>query len=152
MTNKMTLSKIIEQDRINIDPSYWGDEEWTFLFSSAFDYPNKPSEEEINDAERLILSLKSMLPCLKCRNNYIIHLSKLNVNKNIYSCKENLIKFLVDVKNEVNKSLGKPVYTYDETVNHYYKKIFKKNQLQTSTITIVVLIAVLLFVVYLCSK
>jgi hypothetical protein len=149
---KMTLDQLIKENRINIDPSFWGDNGWTFLFSTGFGYPNDPTEEEINDAEHLILSLRSMLACLKCRGNYTNHLSKLLTDRTIYSSKENFIKCLVDIKNEVNKSLNKPVYSYDDTVNYYYKKIYKKNTTSSSTITLILLIAVLLFIVYLCSR
>lgn len=148
----MTLATLNDYDRINIDPTFWGEEGWDFLFASVIGYPKHPNEEEMMDAERLILCLKSMLACMKCRKNYNDHLEKILKNNNIYSSREELLKFLIDIKNEVNKSTGKSTYNYDDTINYYYKKIFKKYTPKTTTYTLILLIAVLLFIVYIVIK
>jgi len=141
-----TLSKLCEKDKINIDPDLWGGHGWIFLYSMAFAYPNNPTEEEKADATKLITSLRSMLACMNCKNNYKIHLAKL-LNNDFNKSKKNLIMFLVDMENAVNVTLGKKRRSYDEAVDYYHNKIYKKNS-NYRTIILIVIIALLLFVIY----
>ncbi len=159
MSQRLTLKRLSEMknNRLNIDSKKWGEEGWIFAFACAFAYPQQPTEEEINDGSNFYSSLKSMLPCFNCRNNYSDHLKEYELTSEVLSSRVNLTKWLVNIKNAVNTSLGLPTYSHDETVNYYYNiinqpKKFCLKSLDDNVLKITVLLSVLLFLIYYLSR
>lgn len=140
------------RNRINLDPDIWGEHGWIFLMSIGIGYPKKPTKEEQNTVHNLLSSLDVALPCNKCRRNYHKHLNTHRLTSNILSSRTSLLKWLIDVKNKINKHNGKRTYNYNETINYYYNILKNKNSRTTTksyTILIMLLIAGLIFITWL---
>lgn len=65
----------------NINPAIWGPPAWEFLDSVVDAYPRiaKPKERAIMLA--FLVSLGQVLPCAKCRYNYMTFINKNNPAK-----------------------------------------------------------------------
>lgn len=164
MNKRVTIKGLFntKKNRLNIDSKKWGERAWEFSFASVLSYPEHPTDEEINDAKNYFTSFRSMLPCFNCRNNYVNHLDDYPLTDEVLSNRTNLTKWLVDIKNLVNESLGLPTYSYDETVSYYYNQLNKpkgfcwKNLIDSygddNIVKITILISILLFLVYYLAK
>ena len=83
-------------------------------------------------------NLQNVLPCASCRNNYIEHIKKIPLTDNILCSKEQVVRWLVDIHNEVNKLNGKPIFTYEQLLRKY-NKIYNVNFVSTSNIVLICL-------------
>ena len=91
-----------------MDPNIWGPSGWFFLHAVTFYYPNKPTNIQKEDAIHFFESLRNLLPCEVCKNNYEKHLEEHPIRENVGNRNE-LIQWLVDVHNAVNIETGKPI-------------------------------------------
>ena len=48
----------------------WGPGMWHFLHTMSFNYPDQPSKDEMQHYKDFFISLKHVLPCGKCRDNF----------------------------------------------------------------------------------
>ena len=103
---------------LSIEPKDWGPGAWKFIHSVALTYPNKPSEEIKKHYYDFFENLQYILPCPKCRNNYKDHLNKFSLT-NALENNIKLFNWTVDIHNEVNKTLNKKQYSYEEVVKFY---------------------------------
>jgi hypothetical protein len=93
---------------INNNKSYWGPLLWASINTIVREYPENPTEEIRHNFKLFFQSLGDVLPCEECRNGYNKHLKQLSLENALLS-RENLVDFIVDLHNEVNKSSGKAV-------------------------------------------
>ena len=63
-------------------------------------------------------SLQDVLPCDKCAENYKQNLIENPIDNHMES-REDLMKWVVDIHNSVNKELNKEVLDYDTAINIY---------------------------------
>lgn len=96
--------------------SEWGPAAWNFLHTCTFSYPEKPTIEEQNDAERLFVSLKHLLPCSSCRDHYS---SEIDQHPPDTRSQSTLSNWLVDLHNRVNLRLGKKTMDYQTAKSIY---------------------------------
>ena len=68
------------------------------------------------------MSLKNVIPCMKCRTHYEQHISELPI-RSFLETRDSLIDWLYKIHNKVNESLGKPQ--------------FDKNKIETFLIKVV---------------
>ena len=114
----------------SIDPEYWGKSGWIFLNSIALTY--KPEHKE--KYRQFILQLPWILPCTSCGHNLTKNIDKLD---EALESKQNLIKWLVDVRNGVYVDNGTPwkhkniketfneiFYSHQSNVNAYWWLFF----------------------------
>lgn len=106
-----------------VSTEVWGPKAWGVLHAIGFSYPTTPTFVEKESAYRLLLSLGHLLPCKKCRRHY---LDQFNGPSGISSSDsrhlesgDSLSHWLVDLHNEVNIRLGKPVVPYAEVSTLY---------------------------------
>jgi hypothetical protein len=85
----------------------------------ALGYPNTPTIHDKTAAKNLILSLQNLLPCEKCRVNFI---EKMKADvfggarlENAVQCSENLIKYVHDLEVAVASSNGGKVLSFEST-------------------------------------
>lgn len=102
-------------------PEVWGPSTWTFLHSVTLGYPVEPTMEDKIRFKQFFLNLQYVLPCEKCRVNFITHIEKFPLNDKALESKTSLFKWLVDVHNSVNQMNGKPIMNYDTVANFYVK-------------------------------
>lgn len=99
-------------------PEFWGPSGWKFLHSVTFQYPIKPNVNDKAHYKEFFNSLKHTLPCEKCAYHYTAHLRKFPIDSALET-REKLVRWLINVHNEVNKSLGKREYFYEEVIDIY---------------------------------
>ena len=132
-----------------MDPSIWGPKLWFFIHSLALNFPDNPTYQDIRHFEEFFNSLKFIIPCEKCRMHYKIRLEKAPI-VNFLKNSDTLFKYTVDLHNDVNKSLGKRIYSYEEVVkiyqDNYNGKIYYKNYFKSifSRNNIILFIVILL--------
>ena len=102
---------------INLGPNVWGPYGWKFLHFITIGYPENPSNQDKLNYKNFFHSLGNVIPCPTCAQHYKQHLNMYPLTDNILSNKKNVINWLIDVHNEVNKSLNKRTYTYDEGID-----------------------------------
>jgi hypothetical protein len=127
----------------SIDPIKWGFHTWKMMHYLTYNYPNQPSEQNKTDIYNFFISMQNLLPCEKCRVNYAEHLKMHPLTKDILNDRRKLVNWLIDIHNEVNKSLGKRIMTYDEVDRLYLKQPFNYWKI---FVPVILLIFVLLYV------
>ena len=104
-----------------MEPNIWGPAGWTFLHSITFQYPEDPTDIDKRKYYTFFNSLKNVLPCPTCREHYETNFEKIQIRLNN---RQELIEWLIDIHNEVNRSSGKKEYSYDE-VYHIYNNMYE---------------------------
>jgi hypothetical protein len=85
---------------------HWGNGLWAFIHSVTL--------VEIFNTYTILTNIEKIIPCELCKSKYIYYLSKLNdldPNDNL-----RFFKWSVDLHNEVNHVLGKPLITYEDAL------------------------------------
>ena len=104
-----------------MNQNIWGPHLWFVLHTITFNYPLKPTKEDISNYNDFLVSIKHVLPCSVCRKHYKRHL-KENSPKKALKSRDNFIKWMIDLHNEVNGETGKKnTYTYSEIISRYEK-------------------------------
>ena len=98
---------------------------WFSLHTITFNYPLKPSNEDIQNYKNFFLSFKNVIPCSICKKNYIRHLNELPID-NVLDSRKKLVYWLIDMHNMVNGEIGKKIWSYDEVIKKYEEVYGKK--------------------------
>lgn len=140
----------------NISPSIWGSAGWKFLHYITFTYPNHPTDEDKESYLNFFNYVGQVLPCKNCRINYKNHQIKYPLNDVVLSTKQNLVNWLINIHNEVNKINGKKIMNYDEVINIYFnnnnKQTFKLSKKAMILLFIFIVIIILCLVLKTYSK
>jgi hypothetical protein len=112
----------------DLDPDIWGDKAWFFLHSITLSYPDIPSSQQIDDYHHFFMNIHKVLPCSKCRDNYIRHLQELPLTKEMMQSKENVIVWLFNIHNLVNVENKKPVMEFKDFKRLYEVSYATKKQ------------------------
>jgi hypothetical protein len=135
---------------MNIDPNLWGPSSWKSMHYITFGYPEQPSEEVKNNTYNFFMALQYLLPCEKCRLDYKYHLLKNPLTEEILSSKAKLTRWLVDIHNAVNISIGKPVLNYEQAKEMYtntYIEKFGIASIDARTLTIIITIFLMVCII-----
>jgi Erv1 / Alr family len=97
---------------IGMGPGVWGPIFWTMLHITTLGYPDTPTNNEKEAAVAFFESLKTTLPCPICKQHYADTLQQFPVQQAVGS-KQDLIRWLFVIHNEVNKQLQKPQVSWD---------------------------------------
>ena len=112
MKRKYTTNIINNINSIN--PQLWGKAGWIFLFSIALTYELKNKDIYKN----FFISIEDILPCNSCRKNYKKNINDLN--NTVFNSKENLLNWLLNIKNEISIQNKQPIITLDDMLNEIY--------------------------------
>jgi len=129
-------------------PEIWGPHAWIFLHSITLEYPDYPTYEDKQNMTTFINSLKHVLPCHKCRINFNEHLNKYPLTDNILNSKPNLIKWLIDIHNSVNKITNKKELSHEEALT----QLLKLYEPQDNTVFYIFIILIIIVCVYLIKR
>ena len=133
-----------------MDPEIWGPPAWIFLHTITLNYPNNPTIYDKQNYKKFFTNLNYILPCEWCSKNYNHHLQKYPID-NYLNTKKNLIQWLINIHNEVNKLFNKKTINYTEFITIYKKIYNKKNTFFTiHNIIIFILIIIILILTILC--
>lgn len=99
-----------------MDISVWGPAMWQSMHSISFAYPEQPSHHEQAAAFSFLQSLCTLLPCPQCRMHYAAYLKSTipSTMAGPLKSKQGLVKWTIDLHNDVNERLGKPIMPYEE--------------------------------------
>jgi len=128
-----------------VDPEVWGPSAWKFLHTITFNYPNCPSKNDKDRFKNLFNLLEFVLPCDKCKDNFVDHIKKRPLTDKILCSKRDFIKWLIDVHNDVNKMNGKPSISYNDAIYDILYKNDNQNLLICILIAIIIFLLMILF-------
>ena len=131
-----------------MEPTLWGPKLWFFMHTIALNFPDNPSFEEIRNYESFFENLKYIIPCDKCKLHYTQRLNENPISKYLTDA-NTLFIYTIDLHNEVNKSLGKRIYSYDEVSKIYknhYNNPYSMTNFKTKFFTIKSIIIILLII------
>ncbi len=89
-----------------MDTRFWGPSAWKLMHLVAYNYPDKPSKEDMNNFGMFYNNLKYILPCKYCRISLDKFMSELPIEKYIGSRKK-LTEWIYLIHNKVNDKLRK---------------------------------------------
>jgi len=95
-----------------IGPDRFGPSLWQGLHYITLGYPINPTKDQKQKYKAFFLLLKDTLPCSICANHYAENLKHIPITDEILETKENLVKWLIDFHNIVNKDTEKEVIEY----------------------------------------
>lgn len=140
---------------MNLNPKIWGPHAWFFLDSIMLSLPNKLNNEQKNIYKNFFTSLQYILPCEGCRNHYTENLKKYPLTDQILSNKENMIKWLLNIHNNVRQENKTIPISIRQFFEYYYKqydeKQNKKNKKKCNfkyQISIILILLFLLLIIY----
>ena len=99
-------------------PEIWGPHLWYILHIISFEYPLNPTEYDKRIYHDFYTSLKDVIPCEMCRKHYRTHINKYPLTPHL-DTRDTLVKWVIQVHNFVNASLGKPILTIAQVMDIY---------------------------------
>lgn len=107
--------------------SVWGPCAWNTLHVIAHTYPERPTEDDKNNMFAFLKLFAKLLPCPTCSKHFCGMLDERFVSSSCHALtsRANFVEFIHDLHNEVNKRLGKRIYTLEEDYEIF--KIHSKN-------------------------
>ena len=120
----------------------WGPKLWYSLHIITFNYPDTPTIIDKQNFETFFTSLQYVIPCSLCRQHYKEHLEKNPIRPHLEN-KIVLSKWLVEIHNQVNIMLGKPIMKFEDVI-----KLYTKNNNRTYKWIIIIIIILILFILY----
>lgn len=147
---------------MSIGPTVWGPVTWQSMHYISLGYPTNPTLEQKEIYKNYYLSYQIVLPCSICANHYKENLKKIPLTDDILDDREKLIKWVIDIHNEVNIVKNKKVLSYEEAYNESHlltdicnhkstKKTHNKNNyendMSTTCYLITILILLILFII-----
>lgn len=100
----------------DIDPKQWGRHFWNAFHIIAYAYPESPDESTQLAAFLFFDSLRKLLPCSKCRGNYVHNWLDFDIRKHLHT-RTALIEWLILLHDSVNEETGKPPLDYAQLIN-----------------------------------
>ena len=90
----------------------WGNAVW-YLFHTLVYKIKSADDSGLKELFGHIASISKNLPCPECSEHASLFLSRVNINV-VTSSRENMIAFLFEFHNSVNKKIGKPIYLLED--------------------------------------
>jgi hypothetical protein len=104
-----------------MDPKIWGPHQWFMMHTISFTYPENPSPYDKRIYNDYYSSLKDVLPCDACKKHYNTFIMQHPLGPHLDK-RRDLIQWVIDIHNFVNKNTGKPELSFDE-VMYIYKNL-----------------------------
>jgi hypothetical protein len=120
MNNQNTFNNNDYNSKDGMLTSVWGPSLWHSLHAISFNYPNNPTMDQKKRYLSFFKSLRHVLPCKYCRDNFVKNLKKVPLNINTMKNRNSLSKWLYLLHEEINNMLGKKSgLTYEDVRNRY---------------------------------
>ena len=99
-----------------VKPDEWGPPLWKEMHQKTIAYPRDPTDRDRQEIATYFRNIIHRLPCDKCKQHYQNQLNQMPIPVNN---RDDLINWLIDIHNEVNKMNGKRVLSYREARSLY---------------------------------
>lgn len=96
----------------------WGHHLWATIHLVALGYPENPTFADREAYKKFYQAIGKVLPCTKCKANFIRHFASLDISPFLAS-RKSLFEWTVYLHNSVNKELGKPMWNVEYAVAFY---------------------------------
>lgn len=131
----------------------WGPAAWHFFHTITFAYNLKPSEEEKAKIKEFFeKTVPDILPCANCSAHYRELIAKNPVRP---ENRESLSKWLIDLHNQVNDSLGKPRMSYEQVYQLYLPSDKTTKDLKKDKVELILwgllIVLVISFIIWICK-
>ena len=103
---------------MHLPPDTWGPFFWHTIHIVALGYPAEPSHAHKKAAKEFYESLRILIPCPICKDHYNEHLEKYPLTPHL-DRRTDLFRWTILLHNEVNKVLGKPIFTETQVIQYY---------------------------------
>lgn len=103
----------------NLNPKIWGKDCWNTIYYIAFSYPSNPSDNDKQTYRFFYLYLFKVLPCESCREHCNDIIIQYPLNDFVLSSRDNLLKWLLNINNNVNRRLNKKDISFNELIDKY---------------------------------
>jgi hypothetical protein len=87
----------------------------------SFNYPVKPTEENKKHYREFVLSLKDILPCKYCRDNFKLNIKKLPLTMDKMKNRETFSRYIYDLHELINTMLNKKSHLSYEDVRERFE-------------------------------
>tara|TARA_B100000780_G_C20922665_1_gene367625 strand:+ start:150 stop:554 length:405 start_codon:yes stop_codon:yes gene_type:complete len=134
-----------------MNPKFWGPHAWIFLHSVTMNYPKNPTQQDKQRYREFFKSMERVLPCEKCAYHYSKHIDEFPIDPALES-RDTLVRWLIQIHNEVNISLNKPEYTYEQVIEEYRYKINNINRDETMIYKVIIMGLLAYIVFKMCKK
>ncbi len=100
--------------------SIWGPPMWHMLHTISFNYPVKPTKDQMNNYFTFYNNIQNILPCKFCRDNLTKYLSTNPLKMSVFKNRDSLSRWVYNLHETVNTLLGKKSnLSYDEIRDRY---------------------------------
>ena len=109
-TKKNKTKKFTKKDYNSNDgmlTSIWGPGLWHALHTMSFNYPVHPTNDDKKHYRDFVLQLRWVLPCGKCRANFLNNLKKLPLKMKNMKSRDSFSKYIYDLHELINTMLNK---------------------------------------------
>lgn len=103
------------------DKQSWGPKLWEVMHTFSFAYPITPSNIQKQSAMNFFSSIGYLIPCSHCSQHCLEYTRN---NPPQVRSKQELVNWVYIFHNEVNKRLGKPIYSKAQLYNKYESSAF----------------------------
>lgn len=134
-----------------MNPKFWGPHAWIFLHSVTMNYPKNPTQQDKQKYRDFFKSMERVLPCEKCAYHYSKHIDEFPIDPALES-RDTLVRWLIQIHNEVNISLNKPEYTYEQVIEEYRYKMDTIDRDETMIYKVIIMGLLAYIVFKMCKK
>lgn len=101
----------------------WGKSGWIFMHTISFNYPDKPTQKDMENYKFFFTNISEVLPCKYCRESYKNFIMEIPIEPALKSRKL-LTRWLYKIHNKVNNKLRKQGLLHEK--NPKYSDICSK--------------------------
>ena len=131
-----------------MEPNIWGPHAWIFLHTTTFNYPKKPTQQDKINMINFFKSVSQILPCKICQTHFKKNLEQYPLTHSILKNRDGLVRWLIQIHNNVNLQTGKNIYSYDDVIL-YYKNLDKNLDKFKITKNKIAMFCILCIIIYL---
>jgi hypothetical protein len=114
----------------SLSPEIWGPYYWFFLYTTAFQYPNKPNPVIKRKYYDLVMNLPLFIPDEGIGNDFANLLDEYPVTPYLHS-RISFVKWVWFIHNKINEKLGKEPLSLLKSIDIYLKEYEKRSTLTT---------------------
>lgn len=103
---------------MGIEPHRWGPHVWATIHLCCIGAPDVLDHMQQAQYRAFIMSLPYVIPCTSCSDHFKKVLESIPVD-DMLTGKDDLFRWSVNVHNNVNARLKKPIVSYEEALSHW---------------------------------